>query len=223
MVLNATRPYRVHDLVLFSCRGYENEWPVWADRASARSWAVVRRGTPSRDGMVAAGLRGRTRAERAAIELRAADVVRRVSPEDLVPPLPPHPSALPARGIRESLRLLAATSSRWFGGRVWGPAGSVGFQLATGLPVVRETSDLDIIVRTPEYLPPRDARSILNRLAELPCPVDCLLETRAGAIALSEWAASSSGSDVLLRTAHGARLTKDPWRPSREMDRRPPA
>jgi phosphoribosyl-dephospho-CoA transferase len=222
VVVNIDLPYRTHDLVCFRVRGYEDHLPDWVDRVRGHSWAVVRRQEPTARGMIAAGVRGRERSERQAVELRVDDIVRRLSPEDLVVPSAGLATStdLPSPGIRASLELITANSSSWFGSRAWGPTGSVGFQLATRVPVVRETSDLDLIVRAREYLSPADARSVLDRLAGLPCRVDCLLETTAGAVALVEWARSSNG-DVLLRSARGPRLTKNPW--STEASERVPA
>ena len=217
--MNTESALRTHDLVLFPSAGYEDELPGWVDRGDGYSWAVVRRQKPSREGMVAAGVRGRQRSERKAIELRVDDVLRKASPEDLIST---DALDLPASGVRESFETIAAHSATWFGGRAWGPTGSVGFQLATQLPVVRESSDLDLIVRVDAYLAPSEARSILDSLAKLPCRVDCLLETAFGAVALAEWVGSSN-SDVLLRTATGPFLTKDPWRSAAEPRRRVPA
>lgn len=219
MVMNTESALRAHDLLLFPAAAYDGELPDWVDREDGYSWAVVRRQKPTREGMIAAGLRGRQRSERKAIELRVDDIVRTVSPEGLVSL---DAVGLSAPGVRGSLETIAAHSASWFGGRTWGPTGSVGFQLATQLPVVRESSDLDLIVRVDAYLAPSEARSILDSLAKLPCRVDCLLETAFGAVALAEWAGSSN-SDVLLRTATGPFLTKDPWRSAAEPRRRVPA
>jgi phosphoribosyl-dephospho-CoA transferase len=219
MVMNTEPALRTHDLLLFPAAAYDDELPDWVDREDGYSWAVVRRQKPTREGIIAAGLRGRQRSERKAIELRVDDVLRKASPEDLVSP---DALGLSASGVRESLETIAAHSATWFGGRAWGPTGSVGFQLATQLPVVRESSDLDLIVRVDAYLAPSEARSILDNLAKLPCRVDCLLEMAFGAVALAEWAGSSN-SDVLLRTANGPSLTKNPWSSIAEARGRVPA
>jgi phosphoribosyl-dephospho-CoA transferase len=217
--MNPKPALRTHDLLLFPAAAYDDELPDWVDREDGYSWAVVRRQKPTRDGMVAVGLRGRQRSERKAIELRVDDVLRKASPEDLIST---DALDLPASGVRESFETIAAHSATWFGGRAWGPTGSVGFQLATQLPVVRESSDLDLIVRVGAYLARAEARSMLDKLARLPCRVDCLLESAFGAVALAEWAGSSN-RDVLLRTATGPFLTKDPWRSAAAPRHRVPA
>ena len=94
-------------------------------------------------------------------------------------------------------------------GLVWGPTGSVGFELATGVAVVGTDSDLDVVVRSPEPLPLGNAREMADHLNQLPTCVDAQLDTPAGAVMLNEYA---RGERVLLRTPDGPRLTWDPWR-----------
>ena len=90
----------------------------------------------------------------------------------------------------------------------WGPTGSVGYELASGLPAVGESSDLDLILRSPEPLPRATAREILEDLSSLPARADAQIDTGIGSVALAEWAA---GKEVLLRRASGPVLTEDPW------------
>jgi phosphoribosyl-dephospho-CoA transferase len=94
-------------------------------------------------------------------------------------------------------------------GLAWGPTGSVGFELATGVAAASTDSDLDVVVRAPEPLPLGNAREIADHLNRLPTCVDAQLDTPAGAVMLSEYA---RGDRVLLRTPDGPRLTWDPWR-----------
>ncbi|MGH8410415.1 MAG: phosphoribosyl-dephospho-CoA transferase MdcG domain-containing protein, partial [Pseudomonas sp.] len=53
------------------------------------------------------------------------------------------------------------------------------------------------------------ARELLALLDTAPCVVDMQLQTTFGAVALREWAGSSSR--VLLKNATGACLVVDPW------------
>jgi phosphoribosyl-dephospho-CoA transferase len=85
----------------------------------------------------------------------------------------------------------------------------VGFELATGVAVAGNASDLDVVVRSPEPWPLESAREIADHLNRLPTCVDAQLDTPAGAVMLSEYA---RGDRFLLRTPDGPRLTWDPWR-----------
>jgi phosphoribosyl-dephospho-CoA transferase len=201
---------RPHDLLRLANGArlrYEGSAPAWMPASLARTpWVVVRRArTPA--GLIGVGARGRTRAERFAALLAPDAVVARVTPEDLAA----------ARGWRHMLR------ARWVGslqvldavdelfaslGLGWGPTGSVGFELATGLAAAGAASDLDVVIRAPEPLPLENAREIADHLNRLPARVDAQLDTSSGAAALAEYA---RGGRVLLRTPEGPILTRDPW------------
>jgi phosphoribosyl-dephospho-CoA transferase len=153
-------------------------------------------------------VRGRTRPERLAAFLAPIAVAARVSPEGLAA----------AQGWRHAFR------ARWLGavrvldavdelftflGLAWGPTGSVGFELATGVAVAGPASDVDVVVRVPEPWSLARARELANDLARLPLRVDTQLDTPGGAVALAEYA---RGARVLLRTPDGPKLVNDPWR-----------
>ena len=88
----------------------------------------------------------------------------------------------------------------------WGPTGSVGFELATGVPTATTESDLDLLVLLPDGSP--GAMTLLialhRELRSLAARVDCQIETPCGAVALAELV--SGQSDIMVRTAAGPRL-----------------
>jgi phosphoribosyl-dephospho-CoA transferase len=96
-----------------------------------------------------------------------------------------------------------------FLGLAWGPTGSIGFELATGVAVAGPASDLDVVVRAPEPWFLAQARELVADLARLPVRVDTQLDTPTGAVVLGEYA---RGGRVLLRTPDGPKLVNDPWR-----------
>jgi phosphoribosyl-dephospho-CoA transferase len=108
-----------------------------------------------------------------------------------------------------SLRVLDAVDELFSSlGLAWGPTGSVGFELATGVAAAGAASDLDVVVRAPEPWPLERAREIADHLQRLPARVDAQLDTPAGAVALAEYV---RGGQVLVRTPDGPRLSRDPW------------
>jgi phosphoribosyl-dephospho-CoA transferase len=202
---------RPHDLLRLSPEALEtpDHSPVWAARelARVRPWVVVRRSV-AEPGTVAVGVRGSARQERWALTVNLQCVLERVSPEALAlgrswRSVGAHRRELPALAILEAVAGLLEGR-----GLAWGPGGSVGYELASGLPAVRESSDLDLILRRPEPLPRTTAREILEDLASLPDRVDAQIDTGTGSVALAEWAA---GREVLLRRAGGPVMTQDPW------------
>ncbi len=202
---------RPHDMLrLTSSAGlrHEESVPAWVATSLARApWVVVRRARAPA-GLIPVGVRGSTRAERFAALLAPDAVAARVSPEDLIAERVWDQMAR-ARRV-ESLRVLDAVGELFSSvGLVWGPTGSVGFELATGVAVAGTASDLDVVVRVPELWPLENAREIADHLNRLPTRVDAQLDTPAGAVTLAEYA---RGGRVLLRTPDGPRLTLDPWR-----------
>jgi phosphoribosyl-dephospho-CoA transferase len=153
-------------------------------------------------------VRGSARQERWAYSVNLRSVRERVSPEALArrrswSSVPALRRGLPALAILDAVVGLLEGRDL-----AWGPTGSVGYELASGLPAVGESSDLDLILRSPEPLPRATAREILEDLSSLPARADAQIDTGIGSVALAEWAA---GKEVLLRRACGPVLTEDPW------------
>ena len=187
---------------------YGESAPAWVSNSLARvPWVVVRRARGPA-GLIPVGVRGSTRAERFAALLAPEAVGARVTPEDLITEQVWH--HMPRARLMGPIRVLDAVDELFSSlGHVWGPTGSVGFELATGVAAAGTTSDLDVVVRAAEPWPLESAREIADHLNRLPTCVDAQLDTPAGAVMLSEYA---RGDRVLLRTPDGPRLTCDPWR-----------
>ncbi|GLZ88780.1 phosphoribosyl-dephospho-CoA transferase [Metapseudomonas resinovorans] len=177
--------------------------PAWAQQALAAGHPVVVRRALCQPGLVAVGIRGTSRDQRLAALMPIYSIQRLLSPEQLRPRAVADFPAL--RALETVAPILAAT------GLPWGPTGSVGFQLATGMAVLHEASDLDLILRTPNQFDRQQARLLLATLADAPCRIDLQLETPNGAVALREWAGEARR--VLLKCAEGARLVDNPWLP----------
>lgn len=182
--------------------------PGWAAECLGLGQPVVVRRALTLPGHVAVGVRGRSREQRYATSMPVAAIQRQVRPEALC-----HVASrrdLPALRALTRLRPLLDDS-----GWAWGVAGSVGFELATGIEALHERSDLDLILRTPCALDRLQAKALLARLDASVCAVDMQLQTPCGAVALREWAGSSRR--VLLKDDVQARLVSDPWQPSWEQ------
>jgi phosphoribosyl-dephospho-CoA transferase len=184
--------------------------PAWVEPVLRRTlWVVVRRGFV-RDGMLPVGVRGPARPQRFAAFLAVAEIADRLSPEDLT-----DSRYAIERGRKDSAPALAALprvapllARR---GYRWGPGGSVGFEIATGVPTATSSSDLDLILRQDRRLEPGEAIDLRAALAEAAAParIDVMLETPRGGVSLADLAAMPG--QVLVRTPDGARLSADPW------------
>jgi phosphoribosyl-dephospho-CoA transferase len=197
---------RPHDLVRLSAAAADTlpaDAPAWTHGALRTTpWVVVRR-ADAPAGFVAVGIRGGDRSQRHAWLVSANDVESVLSPEDLTDVHPPATRDVPAiLALTDASALLR--ESRF----TWGPTGSVGFELATGIPTATTDSDLDLLVRVDVLTAAVLARlaTLFERLVRMGARVDCQVDTRVGAIALAELVSESS--DVLVRTPSGPRLVE---------------
>ena len=200
--------YRAHDLLWLDAMPDEMALPPWATAAWLRQAPLVVRRATTAPGRLPVGLRGPARSERHACEIDVDQVLRRVTPEMLsarVTAMPPDAIQCAAlAALRTVAPLLDAT------GWAWGPTGGVGFALASGLPVLRADSDLDLVLRIAQ--PPDAAQSDALRAIAASvtgCRLDLQIDTGHGGFAYAEWAAGRG--KVLLKTDRGPLLTATPW------------
>jgi len=195
-------PPRPHDLLrLSAAHRPPPDVPAWAAAAlNVTPWVVVRR-SATESGLIPVGVRGTTRSERYAMEMEPSDVREVVAPEDLA-------HAAPGRDLAAMTTLQTVRPLLDGTGLAWGPTGSVGFELATGLHTATAESDLDLVVRVPgglaDVLPALAA--VHDGLRHLAARVDCQVETDWGAVALAELIGDQS--DVMVRTVRGPRLIR---------------
>ncbi|HEY0285742.1 MAG TPA: malonate decarboxylase holo-ACP synthase [Pseudomonas sp.] len=178
--------------------------PDWCIEAISLGHPVVVRRQRVAAGLVAVGVRGRSRDQRYATVMALADIRRRVRPEQLVGPVKHNANNWPAlRALRQVRPLMEVLELPW------GVSGSAGFELASGIAALHQDSDLDLILRTPQFFDRQAAAHLLGALDDAVCRVDLQLQTPMGAVALREWAGSSR--QVLLKADDGARLVDNPW------------
>ena len=208
--------FRPHDLLFArTAAAFEPAAPApdWLADGGwlGRSPLVVRR-APSPAGRIPVGARGPQRNQRCAGHLAADAVARCVTPERLAAAVLGGP-ALDLRVAADKLppiaALLALAPRLHALGLDWGPAGGAGFWLASGLPVLRTTSDLDLLVRAPHPLAPSLVRDLAALQDGAACRIDIQVDTGSGGFALGEYL---RGGRVMLKTAAGPVLVDDPWR-----------
>lgn len=201
--MSTFQPVLPHDLLWgMSAAALPIDAPAWAFEAVGLGHPVVVRRARVAAGLVAVGVRGRSRDQRYAAHMRLDDVQRRVRPEALIAMAPDAdwPALRALQQIRSVMNPL---------GLQWGVAGGAGFELASGVPVLHAGSDLDLILRTPEFFDRQHAARLVEQLASAMCRIDLQLQTPFGAVALREWAGPSR--QVLLKAEDGARLVDNPW------------
>lgn len=200
--MNTPRP---HDLLWLSesnaLEGVSEEWV--ASQWRPQLPVVVRRDVNT-DARIPVGVRGMRRDQRAAGWVNAAKIKRVVSPESLASRellmKSPFVSMPPVQGAIQ----LALREWPW----IWGITGSVGYALATEVPVLHADSDLDLIIRCPERVEREALLEWQQVIGQLLCRADTQIETPLGAFALAEWLRDGR---VLLKTSSGPHLVTDPW------------
>jgi phosphoribosyl-dephospho-CoA transferase len=214
-----TQVFRPHDLL------WVTDWhalhastplPAWVNAGwMASAPVVVRREQVEGTALIPVGLRGRERSERLGAYLESGAVLRRLSPEMLARQAAwlqmPDLDCLPATAaLKRIASLLDASGLRW------GPTGSMGFALASGLPALREQSDLDILVRCDAPFTRVQQRVLADMLEGHGCRIDMQIDTGHGGFAFREWAREHGR--VLLKTGLGPFLTSDPWNQTSWLD-----
>jgi phosphoribosyl-dephospho-CoA transferase len=224
-----------HDLLRLAPAGWAswNDVPSWVEAALLRAPFVVVRRAGAKTGFTAGvangavegtvdeplfggdhcvpvGVRGSTRCERFGTWLDTRHILEIVKPEDLRAIEPS--SALPAFAL---LRQIASICNDT--GFVWGPTGSVGFELASRVATVTESSDLDLLMRVPKRIEQNAAAAIFERLVRTASStrIDVQIETAAGVFSLAEYARPHWR--VLLRGSDGPKFVTDPWCVEREQ------
>ena len=99
----------------------------------------------------------------------------------------------------------------------WGPGGSVGYELASGVAAVHVDSDLDFIFSAPQRLDITEAQDLWRMIRSAPGKVDALVETPFCGFSLEEFVTASSRK-ILLRTSDGRILGCNPWNLSNGKD-----
>jgi phosphoribosyl-dephospho-CoA transferase len=181
---------------------------LWVERSLQEAPFVVVRRANLFDGMIPVGVRGSLRKQRFAAYLAPESICNRITPEQLTPArgwlANARAEEIPALKVlarlKEELPDFPLT---------YGPIGSIGFELASGLPIATSTSDLDLLIRATERVSMQLAQELVTIFSGSPCRVDAQLETPRGAVALTEYA--SGQTPLLLRQDAGPVLVDDPW------------
>jgi phosphoribosyl-dephospho-CoA transferase len=198
-----------HDLILLRSETavtYSDWGPACSHlNPNQRPWVVVRRGSFS-DGLIPVGVRGSQRQERCAGFTRLSEVLETRRPDQLRLLL-----AEDSRRALQAFRTLSYLESHLVGLDMgWGPGGSVGYELVSGIPAVRADSDLDFILIAPIKLEITEAQDLWRMISSAPGKVDALVETPFCGFSLREFA-TTSPRKILLRTSDGRILGSDPW------------
>jgi len=182
--------------------------PEWLHRSLETAPFVVVRRAPIMGDLVPIGIRGDKRNQRFAAFIPFDKIILQITPEQLAEQKGwrkhPRSSCIAALGCLEWVDSLFSEKKL-----AWGPTGSVGFELASGVAGAKPTSDLDLVVRVPAPLDRSIAKALDHDLSQAAVHIDVQLDTPGGIISLSEY--SRGESPLLVRTENGPALVRNPW------------
>ncbi len=210
--MDAEHLFKPHDLlwaVDASSFTSEEALPAWSSSEWLRyAPAVIRRERVADPDCLPVGLRGVTRDQRHKAYLRRDCVARWVSPEMLSQAVAlDHTRSLARFAAIDTLIDIAPMLDAL--PLAWGPTGSVGFTLASGIVVLGPDSDLDLLVRAPRALDAGTINVLCAMETHASCRLDIQIDTGHGAFSFAEWV--QGRRSVLLKTDAGPLLTHAPW------------
>src|SRR5258708_13633707 len=137
------------------------------------NFVVVRRGVI--DGRwVPIGIRGSQRFQRWAAWYPPDAIQEIVKPMDLLTRV----NTVNHRNTSPAHRALRSLMNAWRSLIYpWGPAGSLGFEVATGKQTTTMQSDLDVLIYADEPFPPRDSQRLLTSAVDLQTKIDIRITT----------------------------------------------
>jgi phosphoribosyl-dephospho-CoA transferase len=183
--------------------------PPWVAEALARSRVVVVRRPAAPRGWLSVGIRGAARHQRHACLLRQDGVESSQSPEFLTLSKLWKTLSDSSRGLLVWKALRFASDCGRKMNLTWGPIGSVGYGLASGVDALTEMSDLDIIVRFTTAPNLEVLKEFQQALRVNGLRVDVTLESSIGGVDLNEYLSHPDSS--LIKTSGGPRIGGPLW------------
>jgi phosphoribosyl-dephospho-CoA transferase len=192
-----------HDIVRFNQAAVAIDWPDWFEPKTEFIYATVRRDS-LKEGLLPVGLRGEQRNQRFAFELAVELVVEVIQPWSLIE----KDSFRHSKIMNFSAYQAYLQARMLLSGTKWGVGGSLGFELATNQPAVKETSDFDLLLyaKEPAELPLK----VIQQHLEFFQPLDMQVITKKGGFALKEYL-QHPDKKILLKTINGPILTNELW------------
>ncbi|MDU0990319.1 MAG: malonate decarboxylase holo-ACP synthase, partial [Enterococcus faecium] len=184
---------QAHDIVLFDKHEIERfplpEWVVLTEKM----FGTVRRALTDHAEILPIGLRGPARNQRWATEISKHAVKQVIHPWDIIEQESYRQEKIMDYPVYQQFHAARNILS----GCKWGIGGSLGFELSTGIPAVKETSDFDLLLYadSPIELPIQAIRSHPAFFEQF----DTQVVTRQGGFSLKEYLREPE-KKILLKT-----------------------
>lgn len=186
----------------------KNPLPEWAkDSLSKAKIVVVRRGN-LKNNLIPIGIRGKQKNQSWGCFLPKDKILKHYHPDYFIAHqswrnLPHDRQAMLAfQALVKIVPLL--TKLRW------GVSGSLVYEMATGIEMVHQTSDIDIIAWKVKPMSIKQAQLLLKQLNQFNVHADMQVVNRDRGFALEEYAMNRD-AQILIKTNAGPQLSADPW------------
>lgn len=200
-----------HDLLIITPEKDElPDFPKWAQlKLSEFQTVIVTRQKPLSKNGIVVGVRGNQRNQRFAFEINKKRIQKRVTPYKALEQfkfnqLPESRKDFPVfqalRSIQDKHLLSAA----------FGITGSAGYEIVTGDMMVKETSDLDLVLKGDHRIPFDKLKKLWENLNQFSVHADVQLVHADRGFSLEEFV-QQNGKQVLIKSGTGPFISNDPW------------
>lgn len=200
-----------HDLLTITLEKDELlSFPKWAQlKLTEFQTVIVTRQKPlSKDGVVV-GVRGNQRNQRFAFEVDKQRIQKRVTPYEALEQfkfnqLPESRKDFPVFQALRNIQDKQLLSSNF------GITGSAGYEIVTGDMMVKETSDLDLVLKVAHQISLNELKKLWENVNQFSVHADVQLVNADRGFSLEEFV-QQNGRSVLIKSGSGPFISNDPW------------
>lgn len=200
-----------HDLLTITLEKDELlSFPKWAQlKLTEFQTVIVTRQKPlSKDGVVV-GVRGNQRNQRFAFEVDKQRIQKRVTPYEALEQfkfnqLPESRKDFPVFQALRNIQDKQLLSSNF------GITGSAGYEIVTGDMMVKETSDLDLVLNVAHQISLNELKKLWENVNQFSVHPDVQLVNADRGFSLEEFV-QQNGRSVLIKSGSGPFISNDPW------------
>lgn len=200
-----------HDLLTIALKKKELlSFPEWVQlKLIEFQTVIVTRQKPLSENGVVVGVRGNQRDQRFAFEIDRQRIQKRITPYKALTQfnfdqLPEGRKALPV------FQTLQSIQDQQFLAANFGITGSASYEIVTGDLMVKQTSDLDLILKADCEMAFSDLKRLWNFLNQFSVHADVQLVSQTRGFSLEEFV-QQKGKQVLIKSENGPFISKNPW------------
>ena len=200
-----------HDLLTITLEKDElSSFPEWAQlKLTEFQTVIVTRQKPLSKNKIVVGVRGNQRNQRFAFEINKQRIQKRVTPYEALEQfkfnrLPESRKGFPV------FQALRSIQGKHFLSADFGITGSASYEIVTGDMMVKETSDLDLVLKVDHQISFDELKSLWENVNQFSVHADVQLVRADRGFSLEEFV-QQNGKQVLIKSGTGPFISNDPW------------